>query len=1133
MSVTSNNAEGSVDYTSSSPQPGSISRDNRVGISHITHEENDSGVSSPLENRRRSQRQGSEYEDDLDQDHEYGSDSPQSQQSNKRTKVTRRSIACKSCHALKVKCTPSDPEDPSKPCIRCVNANRRCEIDLNQTRKRRKKSEILEAKRREAEEKLKEEGDDRVAAAGAPTNSEKSSHKRGKANPKTTSANSPVHASQNRNHNSTVPPISSNLNPANPRSQNSSPTKSTSDGANSQPNLSSPHLSKDEEIAALKQRILTLETQLNHRNHFHRKTHSDFQPESSLEMFSPPFVSKSDLEQEITTLAETSSKLTDLTNELNNLANKRTRMLKSDVVPDVVSKGFLTLPEAERRLQLYRSRILSFLPFIDVPADATADTLRKEQPFLFNAVMAASNVVDTTSTQSEIDHALLVDNEAIRSVCDEVMVVGKKTVELIKSMLVLTLYYNSPELFRQRRYHLLNNICVSLLHDLGIVARPSYSFDNNDGSLKKNPEQKTSDEYKSLVLIIYFSTVSICLILRRAIYIKWTPYVEECCVALENSPEMKYRKLALFARINAALEKIHHIIHSPEVSDRRISSSQYMIQELQRQLSELRKKIDDDDHVFLSYLYSVEAYLHEPNLSYIFKPEESQLSAAAVKAISNCTNSCLAALNEYNKLSSDQIAQMPLSFGSRVMYTGGMLLRLRFLILSLPSHIEKDLVPRDAVVCIQRVSNLVEQAHNQHPTNHLLKKTRLVLQLFIQTYATQVHDLIRKNGETPQNFKPNNRETVELNRVTSNFEDSRGRSSLTRDEAHSVPLDILSFAASYRREGNPSDRPRTVSESKENPGTPQTMVPQPIGSQVPFTSAGNTPVNQVTSPPPSSIPFQPLQLPVIQPSQQLQHQSFLNHVPSADTGINSSVGPVATSSTTNPFEPNATQQHTGLSPGSFDYRQFRIPSLSNASGIGNTGQSVFNNNGNNPQPHNFNPNLANPDQLENSYMVLNDEFWSNLLSTDSTDRINFSSNNAHWNQMQDEVFFEPNKHLSLSQLSTYTGENNGAILLAINGSVYDVSSNRAVYGPKGSYHNLVGKDAARVFVTGCFMKPDEYTYDLRGLDKEECQKDIRGWQEYFETHRDYWYVGKVDLTFDFLSEDPPSPCMHVKFPGHT
>ncbi|KAI5956637.1 cnxG [Candida margitis] len=1007
-----NNHQQSVEYSSSPNTPQTSVQNNASNVEVLQVKEEGRGLDSPNDNHF-FERRGSE-DDNMDHNHDQDSsaDGPQHRQSNKRSKVTRRSIACKSCHALKVKCTPSDPSDPGKPCIRCLNANRKCEIDLNQTRKRRKKSEILEAKRREAEEKLKNSGEVDSSNNGEQSplkHSAEKTHRKslGDDHSKLPSPTRSAAPSQFRMQNSAVPPISSNLNPINTQTQNISPPKSINDDATKiQSSSSSPAMSKDEEIVNLKQRILTLETQLSHRNHFHRKTLTDSQSDTPSEMFSPPFVSKSDLEQEIATLAESSSKLTDLTNELNALANRRTRMLKSNTPPDVVSKGLITLPEAERRLHLYRSRILSFLPFIDVPDDITADALRTEQPFLFNAVMAASNTVNTTVTDSDIDHALALDNEAIRSVCDEVMVVGRKSVELIKSMLILTLYYNSPELFRQRRYHLLNNISVSLLHDLGIVARPSYSFDNSDGSLKQNPEQKTSEEYKSIVLIIYFSTVSICLILRRAIYIKWTPYVEECCIALENSSEEKYRKLALFARINAALEKIHHIIHSPEIGDKRVSSSQYMIQELQRQLTELRKKVSDNDHVFLSYLYSIEAYLHEPNLSNIFKPDESQLSAVAVKAISNCTNSCLAALNEYNKLTSDQVAQMPLAFGSRVMYTGGMLLRLRFLILSLPSHIEKDLVPRDAVISIQKVSNLVEQAHNQHPTNHLLKKTRLVLQLFIQTYATQVNDLLRKNGETPQNFKPTQRDAVELKRVASNFEESRGRQGLMRDEVHSVPLEILSYAASYRREGNPGQRPRTVSESKDKTKNATTFSPQPIGSQVPFTSAGNTPVNQVTSPPPSSIPFQPQQPPVLQPSQQLQQQQapLLQQTPNGDSGLTPpSVVAPATAST---FDP--TMQHTGLTPGNFDYRQFRIPSLSNPAGVGNTGHNLFNNNGNGNNGNNNNipnPHLANPDQLENSYSVLNDEFWSNLLSTDSTDRINFSSNNTNWNQMNDEVFF--------------------------------------------------------------------------------------------------------------------------------
>ncbi|CAK9438837.1 uncharacterized protein LODBEIA_P30610 [Lodderomyces beijingensis] len=679
------------------------------------------------------------FESDDDDEHSpNGSDS-----ANKKAKITRRSVACKSCHSLKVKCTPSDAKDPSAPCVRCLSANRKCEIDLNQTRKRRKKAEILEARKKEAE-RIKEESSPTPVAAPSPL-------------------------SMPTFRNPTMPSVPSNLNPA-----------SFSPPPYIHPQLPSPvfESNKDQEIVQLKQRVRALEQQLSRGR---MSGSQQFGSESSMD--SPPFISKQDLEQEIGILAESSSKLTYLTQELNSLADKRARLLRNTVLPDSVSKGLLSLGEAEHRLKLYRERIFAFLPLVEIPADLNADQLRMQQPFLFNAVMSASNTVNPTSVPS--DQALALDNEAIRSVCDEVMVVGTKSVELIKSILVLSLYYNSPEMFRQRRYHLLNTVCVSLLHDLGIVARPMYSF--TDGAVKQDLEQKTNEEYRSLVLIIYFNTVSICLILRRSIYIKWTSYVEECCAMLENSQFEKYRKLALFARINAALEKIHHIIHSSDMDDRRTSTSSYIIAELHHTLTELRKRIKDDDHAFSSYYYSVEAYLHEPNLNHIFNQESTKLSARSVKAISCCTKFCLAALNEYTKLSLDQVAQMPLAFGSRVMYTGGMLLRLRYLVMSLPSHIDKEMVPRDAVVTIQRVVRLVEQAHVQHPDNHLLKKTRLVMQLFTQTYATQIEELLYKNNETPQNLKPVNMEK---------------------------PLDLLSFAA-YQQSNHPPKTPQEEQAFKD------------------------------------------------------------------------------------------------------------------------------------------------------------------------------------------------------------------------------------------------------------------------------------------------------------------------------
>ncbi|EGV65777.1 cytochrome b5 [Yamadazyma tenuis ATCC 10573] len=122
-------------------------------------------------------------------------------------------------------------------------------------------------------------------------------------------------------------------------------------------------------------------------------------------------------------------------------------------------------------------------------------------------------------------------------------------------------------------------------------------------------------------------------------------------------------------------------------------------------------------------------------------------------------------------------------------------------------------------------------------------------------------------------------------------------------------------------------------------------------------------------------------------------------------------------------------------------------------------------------------------------------------------------------------------NLTLEQLSQYDGSNSRLpIYIGINGKVYDVTRSSSVYGPKGPYGFFSGKDGARAFSTGCFNKPDEFTYDLRGLDLEVALKDIANWQKFFENSDKYWYVGTV--IHEPITGDPPAPCHHVKFPGY-
>src|ERR1700761_992880 len=84
--------------------------------------------------------------------------------------------------------------------------------------------------------------------------------------------------------------------------------------------------------------------------------------------------------------------------------------------------------------------------------------------------------------------------------------------------------------------------------------------------------------------------------------------------------------------------------------------------------------------------------------------------------------------------------------------------------------------------------------------------------------------------------------------------------------------------------------------------------------------------------------------------------------------------------------------------------------------------------------------------------------------------------------------------LTDAELTQYDGtDETKPIYLALNGTIYDVSAGRRIYGPGGSYHVFAGKDAARGFVTGCFA--EDSTPDLRGAEWAYVPIDVPPFDE--------------------------------------
>ncbi|KAI9482723.1 MAG: cytochrome b5-like heme/steroid binding domain-containing protein [Benjaminiella poitrasii] len=87
----------------------------------------------------------------------------------------------------------------------------------------------------------------------------------------------------------------------------------------------------------------------------------------------------------------------------------------------------------------------------------------------------------------------------------------------------------------------------------------------------------------------------------------------------------------------------------------------------------------------------------------------------------------------------------------------------------------------------------------------------------------------------------------------------------------------------------------------------------------------------------------------------------------------------------------------------------------------------------------------------------------------------------------------------------------GRILIAVNGSIYDVTRGRNFYGPGGPYANFAGHDASRGLAKNSFdaemlVDPQGPIDNLEDLASDEWES-LREWEQHFASK--YLFVGKL------------------------
>ncbi len=128
---------------------------------------------------------------------------------------------------------------------------------------------------------------------------------------------------------------------------------------------------------------------------------------------------------------------------------------------DIIERGIVTRELAQVLLDRFRANGMCQFPFVVVPPDTTLPALRTDAPFLFLAI-AATMSFDTPYLQYKLGE------EVRQQALQRILLGAEKSLDLLQGLLVYTAWY--CHFYRADRHQefLLSQLCVTLVHDLGI-----------------------------------------------------------------------------------------------------------------------------------------------------------------------------------------------------------------------------------------------------------------------------------------------------------------------------------------------------------------------------------------------------------------------------------------------------------------------------------------------------------------------------------------------------------------------------------------------------------------------------------------------------------------------------------------
>ncbi|KAG4438974.1 hypothetical protein IFR05_005546 [Cadophora sp. M221] len=277
--------------------------------------------------------------------------------------------------------------------------------------------------------------------------------------------------------------------------------------------------------------------------------------------------------------------------------------------------------EASFLLLEYRTQQASQLPFVVIPTDATSESLRRERPMLWKAVMTAASYQNALRQEA-------LGWKLMEEFASRILLRAERSLDLLQALLVHLTWYHYHSVFNPQFLNLLS-LARTLTVNLGYhrthtpKGRPKIWLDGPDGVTQQQyqPEElsvtsRTLEEWRALAGCFFLSaiTTSSC---RRNEPIQYTQHLEHICKTLTQLQEYE-TDLLIFPLISVqnVVLKISTAFTDPNLG---LSTApvKMFIQSLHGELENIRKEValnTSRDYTFLLCYQMAEISIFEVSL---------------------------------------------------------------------------------------------------------------------------------------------------------------------------------------------------------------------------------------------------------------------------------------------------------------------------------------------------------------------------------------------------------------------------------------------------------------------------------------------------------------------------------------